>query len=76
MVLIMSILSEEIMKRLKLAESELVNEAENEVTRITNNQTSKKVNGIVQYYKKNKKLTEGQRESLIRTLASLKTFTE
>lgn len=72
----MSILSEEIMKRLKLAESELVTEAENEATRITDHQTSKKVNGIVQYYKKNKKLTEGQRESLIRTLASLKTFTE
>ena len=71
----MSILSEEIVKRLQMSEAELVTEAENELGNLSE-RVIVKVNGIVQYYKSNKRLTEGQRESLIRTLASLKTFTE
>jgi hypothetical protein len=72
----MSLLTEEIQKRLNKTHSELVDEALVELEDVKDEKLKSKISGIASYHRTNQKLTEGQRESLIRFLAVQKTFTE
>ena len=72
--MVMSKLKEEIEKHFKLKDDELVTQSSKQLEATESDSERSKVQGIGKYYQANKKLTEGQRESLVRFLARNKAF--
>ena len=67
-------LLDEIEKHYSLDDAELVTQSSLLVQGSESDSERSKVQGIGKYYQTNKKLTEGQRESLVRFLARSKAF--